>query len=121
MSGIPVEHYYRDHMTPMHNCEHCGRQTYKIEATRFAVVFTGPITARYNDRDKEGAHKDGHWGFEKGPDGKTKPTFIETFDQQREFCRRNNLMNPKDVGRNYEVAEDGKTALSPMGMPGVEV
>lgn len=122
-SGIPVEHFYHNSAQPMNDCAVCHGPTEKITASRFAVVFTGVISARYLDSAAEGAHqRDGsHWAYEKDAAGKTHAVRIETFDQQRDFCKRNKLANPKDLGRHNLVAEDGKTTLSPMGLPGVEV
>lgn len=122
LRDVPVEHYYKNSTEPMQPCESCGCGTLKVEFSRFGIVFTGVITAKYNDREKDGAHRDGHWGFDKGPDGKTTtPCRIETWQDQKDYCKRNGLMNPKDMGRNYNVAKDGRTVESPMGLPGVEV
>ncbi len=89
----------------------------------FAVVFTGVISARYLDSSAEGAHKrdGGHWAYEKDAAGKTKACYIETFDQQRDFCKRNKLANPKEMPHSYPVAEDGRTVLNTRGMPGSEI
>lgn len=119
--GIEIEHYYHNAAQPMNPCKRCGGPTQKIEASRFGIVFTGVISARYNDRDKEGANREGHWAFEKDPAGKTKPVFLETWQDQKEFCARNKLANPKEMPANYTVAEDGKTVLNTRGLPGTEI
>ena len=84
----------------------------------FAVVFTGALTARYNDKRLENSHQDGHVAWERDATGKPHPVHIETFDQQRDFCKRNHLMNPKDAPTNYEVAEDGRKVMNTRGLPG---
>lgn len=120
LADWPVEHFYWTADEPMMNCTICGGTTEKI-ASAFNVVFTGPMSARYNDRGKEGAHLDGHWAYEKGMDGKTKATFLETWDDQRAYVKRNNLANPTEMPRNFEVSEDGKTAANTRGLPGTEL
>jgi hypothetical protein len=89
------------------------------------VVWTGPITAKYLDRSKEGGNKadGGHWVWDK----ETKPGkgaqahYIETWSQQKEHCRRNGLALPSEMPNNYEVAEDGRTVKNGIGLPGCEV
>jgi hypothetical protein len=77
------------------------------------------------DRSKEGGNKrdGGHWVFENGPKhGKdAKATYIETWQDQRDYVKRNNLVMPSEMPNNYEVAPDGKTTLNTCGMPGTEV
>jgi hypothetical protein len=89
----------------------------------FAVVFTGAITARYNDSKLENSHQAGHVAWERDPiTNKPRACRIETFDDQRAYCSRNHLANPKDYGHSYDVAEDGKTVLTPYSSGrGVEV
>jgi hypothetical protein len=114
----PVEHYYPySHSTTL-PCEKCGGPTVKL-VSQFHVVFTGPITAKYNDKHLDGAHREGHWGFNKDPvTGKSTPAFIETFQQQKDFCKRNKLVNPKDAPTNFEVSADGTTIQNTRGLPG---
>ncbi len=104
----------------MQACHVCHGETQKLMSA-FQIVFTGQITARYNDRGKEGAHLDGHWAFEKDAAGKTQSVFIESWDQQKSYCKRNGLANPREISRNFEVAQDGRTVKNSMGMPGSEV
>lgn len=118
--GYPVEHYYPRSDSRMSICACCGFETVKL-ASAFNVVFTGPITARYNDRGKEGAHLDGHWAWEKGADGKSHPTFIDSWDAQKSYCKRNGLANPREMPANFDVAEDGRTVLNTRGLPGTEI
>ena len=103
---------------PHVQCETCGKPM-EIALYPISVVFTGVITARYNDKKLENAHQEGHWAWDKDPvTGKSTPTFIETFDDQRAFCKRNKLINPKDAPNNFQVAEDGRTIESTRGLPG---
>jgi hypothetical protein len=93
-----------------------------VEFSAFQVVFTGPITARYNDRTKENAHEEGHWAYRKNTlSGKPEPCFIDTFEAQREFVKSEGLANPKEFGNNFEVGDDGKTVKNSCGMPGCEI
>lgn len=91
--------------------------------SRFAVVFTGIISARYNDRGIPGEHQEGHWAFRKksSRDGNPEPVFINDWQGQREFCRAEGLALPKEFGRNFEVSEDGRTVKNSVGMPGCEI
>ena len=89
----------------------------------FAVVFTGVISAKYNDPKLENAHQDGHVAWERDPiTNKPRACHIETWDDQRNYITRNHLTNPKDYGNSYDVAEDGKTVKTPYSSGrGVEV
>ena len=115
--GKPIEHFLWHWDSPLPVCESCGGPT-KREMSTFAVVFTGALTARYNDKRLENSHQDGHVAWERDATGKPHPVHIETFDQQRDFCKRNHLMNPKDAPTNCEVSEDGRTVLNTRGLPG---
>lgn len=113
------EHYVATSDKPDPNCDSCGLPTGRMIST-FGVVFTGPITKRYNDPNADNAHMESHWVWEtKGPGGekiKPRPLLIEDFQQQREYAKREGLVNPKDVGP-MEVGSDGKS-FSSRGMPG---
>jgi hypothetical protein len=87
-----------------------------------SVVFTGAITARYNNQTAENPHQDGHIAWERDPvTRKCHPVEIKTFDDQRAYCARNHLANPKEFGNNYSVAADGRKVENSVGMPGCEV
>lgn len=119
--GYKQEHFYHHvDVQELNRCDFCGGPTARAIST-FNVVFTGAITARYNDRNLENSHEEGHtvWGRDK--DGKAFSKRIETWQDQKEWCREQGLANPKDHGKNMSVAEDGKAVLSPMGLPGVEL
>lgn len=101
-------------------CEQCGGPTVRI-ISQFKVVFTGPITRKYMDTKREISDKKGdggHWVFNKNtPDGKPVAEYIETFEQQRAFCKREGLALPSDMPTNAQMSEDGRK-ISSQGMPG---
>lgn len=115
--GVPFEWLSRviDNEEP--TCESCGGETRRM-ISGFAVVFTGPITKKYNDPKSENYDQEGHWAYRKKgtKSGKPEPVFIETFQQQAEFCRAEGLVNPKDTGP-VSVGADGR-CQSPRGLPG---
>jgi len=83
---------------PVENCEACGNPRYKAISS-FGIVNTGLIS-RYNDKTKDYANLPGTWQMETDPKtGKRNvPVWIETLQEQREFCKRENLHNPGDLG-----------------------
>ncbi len=108
------------------HCE-CGA-ILELEIFPIQVVFTGPITARYLDKSAEGADKpDGsHWAWERpigedGRPGKPQAVRIESWQDQKEYCKRNHLATPSSLPNHLEMAEDGKTVKNTVGMPGCEV
>ena len=119
--GHPIEHFLWHWDSPLPACESCGGPT-KREMSTFAVVFTGAITARYNDKRLENAHQDGHVAWERDPiTNKPRPVHITTWSEQKEFCQRNHLANPREMPKNRLISEDGKTELNTRGLPGVEL
>ena len=88
-------------------------------ASRFAVVFTGPITARYNLKDREGAEQEGVWMYRKKTSlsGEPEPVYIETFSELKEFCRQEGIYGPGEVPINATISPDGRK-ISSAGMPG---
>jgi len=108
-----TEHYLPHSDSPNPPCEECGGPTVRM-ISRFGVVFTGNFSMKYVDKKIDGyeAQADGHYGFER--DG--SPTWISDFQSQREFCKRNGFINPKDIGP-AEVSSDGKKTSS-RGLPG---
>jgi len=87
----------------------------------FNSPLMGVISAtKYGDRSIPGAaaFSDSHWVWERNTiDGKPKPRLITTFEEQREHCKNEKLLNPSEIPRNVEVSSDGKGA-STRGMPG---
>lgn len=116
--GAEQERYIPLFSSPNPPCEDqdCDGETVKL-VSGFAIIFTGPLTTKYNDQRLEGAHREGHWATAlRTVDGKPKPEFIETFQQQKEFCRREGLVNPRDLPTNAEATSDKK--LSGRGFKG---
>ena len=114
-----VEERYYGHVTlDDPPCSICGAPRRRIPA-QFRVIWTGPITTRYNDKRAEGADQEGHWAWRvRSAKGKApEPVRIETFDDQRRFCKEEGLVNPKDIPTNAQISSDGKK-LSSRGMPG---
>jgi len=120
--GKPVEHFYHHFDDTPLPCAECGSPTRRI-ASRFGVIWTGPISARYNDRDSANAHQEGHWAWRRrsSKSGKPEPIFLNDWQQQKEFCKEEGLANPREMPRNFEIAADGKTVKSSVGMPGCEI
>lgn len=111
--GKVIEHYYPKTTDNMVSCAACGQETKRM-ISRFGVVFTGPITTRYNDKKAENPHIEGHWAWEKRtPDGVPKQTWIETWQQRKEYMKREGLTEVGPV----EGGSDGKLSSS-QGLPG---
>jgi hypothetical protein len=109
--------FHMDESAPA--CQSCGVPQEK-QVTLFNMAFSGSITARYNDPKLEGAHVEGHWMYERNtPDGKPKPVFIDTWQKQREFCKRENLVPPTQSGPLH-ISADGMS-VNGRGLPGCEV
>jgi hypothetical protein len=82
----------------------------------FNVVFTGPITSRYNDKNLEGSHLEGYWVTEKNtPDGKERQRHIETWQDRREWMKQEGLEDA--MGAPGGISSDGKSFNS-RGLPG---
>lgn len=119
--GTPIEWYTGDRSKPDPNCGDCGQPMRRM-ISPFGVVFTGPITGKYLDHKAEVKGEDGsHWAWEtKGPDGQKlanpRPVRIETFQDQRDFCRREGLVDPSSIGP-AEIHADGR-GVSTRGLPG---
>lgn len=111
-----VEEIFLHHWnSPTPDCPLCRWPRTRL-ASRFGVVFSGPITARYNERDRENAHAEGYWAYRKRSSisGQPEPVFIQTWDQRREFMKAEGL---EDAPTNCAISKDGKT-LQSNGMPG---
>ena len=104
-----MDDFYRHYDDPAKPCESCGLQTVKVPST-FSSPFMGELSRKYVDRSLDDGHRQdlSHWVFEKGPDGKTTSSLITTFQEQRDYCKRNGLANPSDLDSNCEVSEDGR-------------
>lgn len=112
------ERYVKLRYTPVPPCPNCGATRIQL-ASRFAVVFTGPLTARYNDPKRENAHQEGFWAHRRAADGKLsgEAVRIESWQDLKEFNRSEGLAAPGDVPTNATISKDGKRIVSD-GMPG---
>lgn len=97
------------------DCPQCHGATERLFFP-VAAIWTKSLSA-YGDPRKETFAKDdkagGHWTFEKNSAaaieaGKPLPVFIDTPQAQREYCKREGLMNPKDLPSNLTVDSSGK-------------
>jgi predicted nucleic acid-binding Zn ribbon protein len=118
--GKVLEKYFSSSAIMDRDCGECSAPMQLVLST-FGIVFTGPITSKYLDHKAEVNRGDGgHWVFEtRGLDGQKiepKARFISTFQEQRDFCKREGLVDPSSIGP-AEVGSDGKT-LSSRGLPG---
>lgn len=110
---------WRRHMDdPPTPCPDCGGEREEL-ASRFGIVFTGQITAKYNDPKREAAHREGFWTYRKKTSisGQPEPVKIETWDQLRAFNKAEGLAAPGEVPTNSTVSADGRRIES-RGMPG---
>lgn len=115
--GVVSERYESRYTDADPLCPECsGQQCRKVSQSH--VVFTGPITSRYKDKSLEGAGRDGHWAWRRksSKSGNPEPVFIDSFETQRQYCKDEGLINPKDVGPTM-MGSDGKL-LSSTGLPG---
>ena len=76
-------------------------------------IWTKPLAA-YGDPKSENFYQQqkagGHWTLETDKEtGKVSKTFIDTPQKQTDYCRRNNLQDPKDLPSNLSIAADGKS------------
>lgn len=109
------ERYVKLRDAPTPTCPVClGPRT--TLASRFGVVFTGPLAARYNDPKKENAHQEGFWAYRKNTaSGQPEPTFIETWAELRAYRKSEGLDG--DVPTHATISQDGRT-INSSGMPG---
>lgn len=120
-SGAVEEHYYPSQHSPMQTCSECGIQETQY-ISQFGIVFTGSL-GKYTDRSVPGweehhANDGAHFAYAKNtPDGKPRAVWIDSLDKQRDFCRQEGLVNPKDNPSQVSVNEEGRN-LTGRGMPG---
>lgn len=115
--GIVRENYFRT-SDPDPTCEACGTVK-RLQISRFGIVWTGPLTTRYNDPKLEYAHREGNWMYTRQtPDGKPKAVFIDSVQKSKEFAKQEGLVSPFSLNApgNMEISSDGKTATT-QGMP----
>ena len=119
-----VKEWYAKHFTDIGEnpfCD-CGEPMVRV-ASRFGVIFRGTITTKYNDKSAENYHREGHWGYrvKSSKSGHPEPVWIETFQDQKQFCKDEGLVNPKDLP-NMEADSEGRfRSNAGVGMPGTWV
>lgn len=95
-------------------CPTCGGPTSR-QYHPVAAIWSKSLSS-YGDRSKETFAKDdkagGHWTFEKSSaeaveKGRPIPVFLDSPQKQREYCKREGLVNPKDLPSNLTVAANG--------------
>jgi hypothetical protein len=101
--------------------ECCGQPTQRL-ISMFRVVFTGPISARYNDRSKENAHLEGFdaWRVHSAKDPRhPEKVRIETWEDRRKFMRDEHLEEvPSNATASYSGEGGRDVKISTVGMPG---
>ena len=125
--GHRIEHFY--HQTEAQTVTECVCDCGAIAIRSHeilqapAVVWTGPIGQRYRDKDKAGFHQpDGMVQYtRKTPDGKPRPVHLESWSDVARYCKQEGCADPRSMGRNMTVGEDGKTLGYDKGAPGTEV
>lgn len=95
-------------------CPKCGGETGRIFHAP-GVIWSKPLVA-YGDATKENYSRDntngGFWVNERDSDrareaGHPVSTFISTPQEQAAYCKREGLMNPRDLPSNLSVTKDG--------------
>ena len=116
--GRGEEHYVKRADAPAPICQVCGIDLVRL-FSRFAVVFTGPITARYNDPKRENAHQEGVWAYRKltSLSGQPEAVFLPDWQSLRDFNKAEGLSAPGEVPTHCTISPDGRRILSD-GMPG---
>lgn len=117
--GVVRENYFRT-SDPDPNCGACGT-VQQVQISRFGIVWTGPLTTRYNDSKLEGAHVEGHWQYSRQTlNGKPKPVWIDSVQKSKEFAKSEGLVSPFSLNApsgGMEISSDGKSATT-QGMKG---
>jgi hypothetical protein len=117
--AFAVEHFYHHADSEPCACEACGKPTHRLYST-FNSPFTGVMSiTKYGDSRSEPRKGDGHVMYRKNSSrsGNPEPVYIETWEEQRRFCKEENLMNPTDLPTNAKISRDGKS-WETRGMPG---
>lgn len=93
-------------------CPKCGGAT---ERGYYAIqsIWTKPLAA-YGDPKSENFYQQqqagGHVSLETDKDtGAVRKVFIDTPQKQTEYCRRNGLLDPKNLPSNMSISADGRS------------
>jgi len=104
----------KSHESTDPRCPDCDGPTERLVGAP-NVIWTKPIS-EYGNKNAETYQKDlkngGHWTFEKNSDaaqlaGKPLPVFIRNEKDNADYCRREKLINPKDLPSNLKVSAGG--------------
>lgn len=109
--GVVIELVAQKIDSPLPACPQCSAVMERLVSAP-AVVWTKPMAA-YGSKNLEGFRSQekagGHWAMEKSEDGKVSRTFIGSPQAQTDFCRRNKLVDPKNIPSNLAVNADGRS------------
>jgi putative FmdB family regulatory protein len=110
--GVDFEWLAPRFTTPDPDCRKCGGPTER-QVTAPAIVWTKPMGA-YADPNSENYYQQqkagGHWAMETDKaTGAVSKVFIDSPQKQSDYCRRNGLIDPKNLPNNISVAKDGKS------------
>ena len=101
-----VEAYLQHWDDPNIPCPKCGRLMLRL-VSRFSPVWCRDLSS-YNDKSKDYASVDGHWGFNR--DGSRE--YITSRSQQKKFVKRNGFVDPTDVPVNTKLSSDGRSLVN---------
>ena len=98
-------------------CPECGKQMRRLPS-KFRVVWTGPLSSKYNDSKLPGAHLEGHWAYKlrNTRDGKPEKVWIDTWQKRKEYMKSEGLVGIEDTGR-IEPRDTGKFAGKDIVIP----
>ncbi len=117
--GTVREWYAPTSQSPDPEC--CGRGMSRL-ISDFRIVFTGPISARYKDRSKEGHERDGFlaWRRHSAKDPRyPEPVRIETWEDRKRFMAEEGLEEvPSDATVSYNGPGGKDVKISTTGVRG---
>ncbi len=113
-----VEWYAHRRDQPDPACKTCGNGTKRL-ISNFGAIWTKGLSD-YGDKNRETYHKDqkrgGQWVARKNSGGGTKEQpkyqFLETVQQQRDYCKEEGLFNPSDMPTTMTVDKSGEKLSS---------
>jgi hypothetical protein len=116
--GVVVEHYY-GHDPGELQCEQCREVAGRV-VSNFGVVFTGPISRKYQDPKREGYGEESwyEWRVKSSKSGKPEPVLIDSWAALKQFRADEKLVGRDEMGP-VEGTSDGKYHQSAgRGLPG---
>lgn len=74
--------------------------------TKGIAAYGNPKSENFHQQQRDG----GHIAMETDKEsGKLRQVFIDTPQAQSDYCKRNGLIDPKNLPSNLSVAKDGKS------------